>query len=250
MQEIEEKPPLIPLTEDWQRGLAIVAHPDDLEFGPSAAIARWTGQGKEINYCLLTRGEASIEGMPPEQAGPVREQEERAAATIVGVKTVDFLGFPDGELEFGLPMRRAMVRALRRYRPEIVITINFRETWDGGTILNQNDHIATGRGVIDAVFDARQRWVFRDLYEKEGLDSWRGVRQIWAAGSPDARHGVDITDTFERGIASLKAHQSYLQGLPETPVEPEDFLEGICLEVGTRLDCEYGDTFEAFPVEI
>jgi LmbE family N-acetylglucosaminyl deacetylase len=164
------------------------------------------------------------------------------------VKQVEFLGFPDGMLEFGLPLRREMTAAIRRHRPEIVITINFRDTWDGATILNQNDHIATGRAVIDAVYDARNPWVFREQLT-EGREPWRGVKQIWVAASPQARHGVDVSDTFERGIASLRAHDTYLRGLPPGPVEPEDFLEGICLEVGTRLGCEYGYTFEAFPVD-
>ena len=84
--------PLEPLCEGWQRGLAIVAHPDDLEFGAAAAIARWTGQGKQIVYCLVTSGEAGIDTMAPAQARQVREAEQRAAAAVVGVAVVEFLG--------------------------------------------------------------------------------------------------------------------------------------------------------------
>ena len=99
--------PLEPLCEGWQRGLAIVAHPDDLEFGAAAAIARWTGQGKQIVYCLVTSGEAGIDAMAPEQARRVREAEQRAAAAVVGVAVVEFLGQPDGVVEYGVPLRRA-----------------------------------------------------------------------------------------------------------------------------------------------
>src|ERR671923_1582954 len=121
--------PLEPLYEGWQRGLAIVAHPDDLEFGAAAAIARWTGQGKQIVYCLVTSGEAGIDAMAPEQARRVREVEQRAAAAVVGVAVVEFLGQPDGIVEYGMPLRRALARVIRRHQPEIVITTNFRDTW-------------------------------------------------------------------------------------------------------------------------
>src|SRR4029453_4838770 len=97
--------PLQPVDEDWQRGLAIVAHPDDLEFGAAAAVARWTGQGKEVVYVLLTSGEAGMDGMAPGQAGPLREEEQRQSAAIVGVSQVEFLGLPDGVLEYGVPLR-------------------------------------------------------------------------------------------------------------------------------------------------
>lgn len=175
--------PLEPVTEDWQRALAVVAHPDDLEFGAAAAIARWTGQGKRIAYCLVTSGEAGIDGIPPERARQIREQEQRDSAALVGVDTVEFLGLPDGVLEYGVPLRRAIAEVVRRHRPEIVITTNFRETWDGAYALNQADHIATGRAVLDAVRDAGNRWVFPEQLT-DGIERWAGVRQVWAAASP------------------------------------------------------------------
>jgi LmbE family N-acetylglucosaminyl deacetylase len=239
--------PLTPLPENWQRALAIVAHPDDLEYGAGAAIARWTGQGKEIAYCLVTRGEAGIDAMPPEQAGPLREQEQRASAAVVGVSTVEFIGMPDGVLEYGLPLRRELARAVRRHRPEIVVTGNFRDTWDGEAMLNQADHIATGRAVLDAVRDAGNRWVFTDLLA-DGLEPWGGVKQIWAASSPRSRHGVDVTDTFQLGVASLEAHEAYLRGLGEATVDPEEFLAAFARPIGTRLGCRYGVAFEVFPL--
>jgi LmbE family N-acetylglucosaminyl deacetylase len=239
--------PLEPLSEDWQRGLAIVAHPDDLEFGSAAAIARWTSQGKEIAYCMVTSGEAGIDAMPPEQTRPLREQEQRASAEIVGVAAVEFLGQPDGVLEYGVPLRRELARVIRRHRPEIVITGNFRDTWDGAVILNQADHIATGRAVLDAVRDAGNRWVFTDLLG-EGLEPWGGVKEIWAASSPEAQHGVDVTETFDRGVASLQAHEAYLRGLGSDTFDPEEFLAGFSREIGTRLGCRYGVAFEVFPL--
>lgn len=236
---------LSPLSEDWHKALAIVAHPDDLEFGAAAAIARWTQQGKDIVYCLVTSGEAGIDGMVPDEAKPLREAEQRASAALVGVDAVEFLGFPDGILEYGLPLRRALARAVRTHKPEIVITNNFRDTWDGAIALNQADHIATGRAVLDAVRDAGNRWVFTDLLD-EGLDPWHGVTQVWAAGSPNSGHGVDTTATFERGVASLEAHDVYIRGLGSTTFDAEEFLAGIGRATGTRLGTRYGAPFEVF----
>jgi len=155
-----DKPePLQPVDETWERALCIVAHPDDIEYGCAAAVARWTGQGKWVGYTMVTSGEAGIDGMDPETCRTVREQEEITSARIVGVDSVDFLGQPDGILEYGVPMRRLLAAEVRRHRPDIVITGNHRDTW-GGQNLNQADHIAVGKAVLDAVRDAGNRWVF------------------------------------------------------------------------------------------
>ena len=177
-----EPEPFKALPEDWERALAIVAHPDDMEFGAAAAVARWTGQGKSIAYCMVTSGEAGIDGMPPDECRAVREAEQIASANVVGVYQVDFLGFQDGVIEYGVPLRRAIAQVVRGYRPDIVITGNFRDTW-GGTNLNQADHIAVGRGVVDAVRDAGNRWIFNDQLTGD-LQPWGGVKAVWAFGSP------------------------------------------------------------------
>jgi LmbE family N-acetylglucosaminyl deacetylase len=239
--------PLEPLDENWQRGLAIVAHPDDLEFGAAAAIARWTAQGKEIVYCLLTSGEAGIDGIDPAEAGPLREEEQRESARIVGVSQVDFLGLPDGVLEYGVPLRREITRVIRKYKPEIVITGSFRDSWDpDGENLNMSDHIVTGRAVLDAARDAGNRWVFREQIEQEGLERWGGVAQVWASGSWKAKHGVDTTDTFALGVQSLEAHAAYLRGLGSGDFDAEEFLEGFSRQSGARMGTKYAAIFEVF----
>jgi len=137
--------------------------------------------------------------------------------------------------------------AVRRHRPEIVLTNNFRGSWDpDGLYLNQADHMATGRAVLDAVRDAGNRWVFHDDLLDQDLEPWGGVREVWAAGSPRGRHGVDVTDTFHRGLASLRAHEAYLRGLgPDSP-DPAEFLEGMARAAGTRLGSRFATTFEVF----
>ena len=242
----ERPPPLTPLDEDWERALCVVAHPDDLEFGAAAAVARWTGQGKSITYCMVTSGEAGIDGMTPDECRPVREEEQRQSAAIVGVDTVEFLGQPDGILEYGVALRKVIAASVRKHRPEIVITGNFRDTW-GGVNLNQADHIATGRAVVDAVRDAGNRWIFPDQLG-EGLDTWGEVRAVWAFGSPQSAHGVDTTDTFDVGVASLEAHRAYIDGLGWEDFDAREFLEGNARAAGQRLGVAFAAPFEVFPM--
>ena len=113
--------------------------------------------------------------MHPDETRGVREAEQRESAAIVGVEQVEFLGLADGVLEYGVALRRVIAREVRRHRPDVVLTNNFRPTWDGATILNQADHMVTGQATLDAVRDAANRWVFTDLAD-EGLEPWSGVR--------------------------------------------------------------------------
>ena len=234
------------LDESWSSALAIVAHPDDLEYGSASAIARWTGQGKRVAYCLATSGEAGIDAMSPEEVGPLRQQEQRDSAAIVGVDTVEFLDYADGVIEYGLPLRRDVARAVRRHRPDVVITGNYRDSWGPGT-LNQADHIAVGRAVLDGVRDAANRWVFRELLD-EGLEPWYSST-ILVAGSPEATHAVDVTATFEKGVESLRAHAAYLAGLGDHAMaDPSEFLESFARQTGARLGVPMAVSFEVLNV--
>lgn len=222
--------------EDWQTALCVAAHPDDLEYGIAAAVARWTGQGKTVTYLLATRGEAGIDGMHPDEAGPVREQEERDGAAEVGVDVVEFLGLTDGVLEFGLDLRRAVAAEIRRRRPDVVLVGTFRETFAGGG-LNQADHRAVSLATLDACADAGNRWIFTDLLD-EGLQPWPGVRWLAFAGSAEAGHSVDVSETFDAAVSSLEAHRQYLQALgPQYPTPRE--LLGMIL--GSKDDPELGE---------
>jgi LmbE family N-acetylglucosaminyl deacetylase len=235
-------PPLEPVDEGWSSALAIVAHPDDLEYGAAAAIAKWTDQGKHVGYLLATRGEAGIDGLDPAEAGPLREQEERDSAAVVGVESVEFLDYPDGVLEYGLPLRRDIARAVRQHRPDVVITGNYDERWASG-MLNQADHIALGRAVVDGVRDAANRWVFRELLD-EGLEPWH-TKQVLVSTSMHALHAVDVTEHFAKGLASLKAHAAYLRGLGDSAMaDPAEFLEAFARQVGARLRVKFAVAFE------
>jgi LmbE family N-acetylglucosaminyl deacetylase len=226
---------------DWNRALAIAAHPDDLEYGAAAAVAAWTDAGKDVRYLLVTRGEAGIDSLDPAECGPLREAEQRAGAAEVGVSVVEFLDHPDGVIEYGIPLRRDLTAAIRRHQPELVILGNFADTWPGGG-WNTPDHRNTGRAVMDAVGDAGNRWIFPDLGEK-----WGGVKYIAVGGSPNATHAVDITSTLDRGIASLLAHKAYLAGLGGHPMaDARGFLEWIADMNASRFGDRRASAFELF----
>jgi LmbE family N-acetylglucosaminyl deacetylase len=230
------------LREDWQRALCVAAHPDDLEYGVASAVARWTAQGKEVTYLLVTRGEAGIDGLDPAEAAPLREQEERDGALAVGVDTVEFLDHRDGVVEYGQPLRRDIARAIRRHRPEIVVGGAFTVRMVGG-ITNQADHRVVGLATLDAARDAGNRWIFPEL-AAEGLQPWAGVRYVCLAGAPEPTHGVDVTGFLEQGIASLQAHRVYMEGLGAAAFEPGPFLTWIAAASGARLDVDAAVLFE------
>lgn len=234
---------LEPMPTDWQRALAIVAHPDDLEYGCASAIAGWAAQGREIAYVLATRGEAGIDGLEPSKSGPLREREQRASAAVVGVYTVEFLDHPDGVIEYGTALRRDLASAIRRHRPELVITLNHRDTW-GGTAWNTPDHKAVGRATIDAASDAGNRWIFPDTDE----EPWDGVRWVAVANSPEPTHAVDVSATLEQGLRSLLEHRTYIEAL--TDEDPEtycrSFLESVAARSAERFGGKPSVPFELF----
>ena len=210
-----------PMPSDWSRALVVAAHPDDIEYGLAAAVAAWTASGKEVHYLLATRGEAGIAGMPPEEAGPLREEEERRSAAVVGVSEVEFLDFRDGVLVAGPELRRAIAGAIRRHRPELVVTGYFGATWSppgvSPSYVNSADHRALGQCVLDAVADSGNEWIFRDLDEPP----WRGVQYIAVQEMLDPAHEVEVGEHVEAAVASLSEHRRYLEVLSDTPVEEQ-----------------------------
>lgn len=236
---------LQPLPGDWERALAVVAHPDDLEYGAASAIARWTSEGKSVFYVLVTSGEAGIDSIAPEEAGPLRAEEERVSAGVVGVEEVEFLGHRDGMIEYGLGLRRDIATAIRRHRPEVVVTINHHPTW-GGSSSNMADHRVVGLAVIDAARDAGNRWVFRELLD-QGLEPWDGVRMVCVNASPYPTHAVDVTGFLDRGVDSLLAHRAYLDNLGEG-FDARAFLESGASHVGRQAGVEHAVAFEVIDV--
>ncbi len=232
-----------PFPDDaFRRVLCVVAHPDDVEYGTSSAVAAWTAAGIEVAYLLLTRGEAGMDASPPERTAALRTEEQIASSQVVGVTEVDFLGYPDGVLEYSLDMRRDIARVIRRRRPDAVVVTTWEVEFAAG--LNQADHRVAGLASLDAVRDAGNRWVFPELLD-EGLTP-HAVRWLLIAGDPRPTHGVDVTgEPLERGIAALEAHAQYLAGLPgHPPVRP--MISGITAYLGRSMGVPHGVLFRAW----
>ena len=231
-----------PMPEDWDSAVAVVAHPDDLEYGVAAAVARWTGQGKKVTYLLATRGEAGIAGMPPDQTGPLRVEEELRSARVVGVSTVQFLDHPDGLVEYGIPLRRDLATAFRRLQPDVVFTTSFDLTWGEEGPVNHADHRAVGLAVLDACRDAANEWVFPDAGPPTA-----SIRDAYVAGTGSPTHFADVTATIDAGIASLREHRAYLEGLGGE-FDPDEFLRNMAGFIGLGAGCEYAVAFRRYPM--
>jgi LmbE family N-acetylglucosaminyl deacetylase len=223
--------------EDWTNALAVVAHPDDMEYGAASAVAKWTSQGKRVAYLLATRGEAGISTMPPDEVIALREVEQRNSCAAVGVDTLEYLDHTDGLLVEGIELRRDLAGAIRRHRPEVVISINHHDSW-GGPSWNHADHRALGRSLLDATRDAGNRWLFTELG-----DPWAGVRFVAFNASPFNTHAVDVGAHIDDGIASLRCHELYLAALDDHE-DPDPFLREPARRLGEQFGCEYATAFE------
>jgi LmbE family N-acetylglucosaminyl deacetylase len=231
-----------PMPEDWERAVAVVAHPDDLEYGAASAVARWTGQGKEVSYVLATRGEAGIAGMAPARAGPLRVDEELRSAAVVGVSDVQFLDHVDGLVEYGIALRRDLAASFRRLRPEVVITMSFDLTWGEEGPVNHCDHRAVGLAVLDACRDAANEWVF-----PEAGPACDTIRDAYVSATGTPTHFVDITDSIDAGVASLREHRAYIEGLGGD-FDPDDFLRKMAGYVGLGAGVEYAVGLRRYPM--
>jgi LmbE family N-acetylglucosaminyl deacetylase len=213
---------------DIARVLSITAHPDDVDFGAAGTIARWTDAGIEVTYCLVTDGDAGglDEDFPRAEMPALRRSEQIAAAKCVGVHDVRFLGYPDGRVEATLDLRRDLARVIRQVRPDRVVCPSPERNYVRPG-LSHPDHRAVGSAALDAVYpDARNPFAFPELREREGLAAWK-VREVWIAGSPSPSHFVDVTATFGRKIAALRAHESQIGQLDDLEERIRDRLANV-----------------------
>ena len=183
-----------------------------------------------------------MDALRPEETARLRTAEQLAAGEAVGVSEVRFLDHPDGVLEYGLPLRRDIARVIREYRPDALLVGSWEVEFVAG--LNQADHRVAGLAAVDALRDAGNRWVFRELLD-EGLEPWT-VRWLLVGGDPRPTHGVDVTgEPLQRGIASLEAHGQYLAGIPGHP-PPRAMITGITALQGRAMGVPHAVLFRAF----
>ena len=192
-----------------ERVLVITAHPDDVDFGVAGSVATWTDTGIQVTYCLATSGEAggSDRSISRAEMAELRQAEQTAAAKVVGVEDLVFLGHPDGRLQPTLELRRDVSRVIRQVRPQRVITQSPDRNYER-IYASHPDHLAAGEAALCAVYpDARNPFAHPELLEDEGLEPW-SVAETWlmAAGTPN--RFVDVTDTFDRKMDALRSHAS------------------------------------------
>ncbi|MCJ7825313.1 MAG: PIG-L family deacetylase [Anaerolineales bacterium] len=197
------------------RVLVVLAHPDDPEFFCGGTIARWTASGREITYCLLTRGDkgADDERLSTQELAEIRETEQRAAAKILGVHEVMFLNELDGYVLPTLELRSDIVRVIRQVKPQIVITCDPTNFFSGNSYINHADHRAAGQATLDAVYPAaRSALYFPKLSQEEGLQPHK-VREVYISGAQHPNITVDITDFFNQKVSALSEHRSQIKDI-------------------------------------
>jgi LmbE family N-acetylglucosaminyl deacetylase len=223
----------------------ITAHPDDVDFGAAGTVALWTDAGFDVRYCVVTDGAAggSDPSVSRADMAALRRTEQTAAAKQVGVHDLQFLGYPDGRLEATLELRKDLTRVIRQVRPDRLVCPSPERNY-ARIGAGHPDHRAAGSAALDAVYpDARNPFAFPELLADEGLEAWI-VREVWVSASMAANHYVDITETFPRKVAALRAHVSqtgHMDGL-------EDFLRGWLSRTAALAGLPDGRLAEAFQV--
>lgn len=226
------------------RALVVTAHPDDVDFGAAGTIATWVEAGIAVTYCLVTDGDAGGFDDTPRAAMPaLRRAEQIAAAAVLGVTDVRFLGYPDGRVYATHELRRAISRVIRQVRPQRVLTQSPERVW-ARLGASHPDHRATGEATINAVYpDARNPFAHPELLADEGLEPWT-VRELWLMASPTPDHYVDVTDTFDHKLAALREHVSQTTHMDDLEGLLRDWLGRGAHEAGLA----EGRLAEAFQV--
>ena len=203
------------MTQDgkFTRGMVVVAHADDAEFGCSGTVAKLCGEGWELVYVMCTDG--SKGSSDRELTGPelvkMRRQEQIDAGKVLGLKDVVFLDHEDSMLQPTLDLRRDIAREIRRYKPDVVICTYPMRTLDGGWGVGHPDHLAAGEAALSAVFPAaRDHLTFPELLEA-GLEPHK-VAEVWMMGHPEPDLWVDVTDFMDTSVKALMQHASQMDG--------------------------------------
>jgi LmbE family N-acetylglucosaminyl deacetylase len=223
-----------------ESAMAIVAHPDDIEFSCAGCLARWAKSGARISYVLCTSGDVGIDtpGMTRARAATIREAETQEAAKLVGACEVIFLREPDGLLQATLELRKRLVREIRRFRPEVVITGDPTIVWAGADYINHPDHRAAATAALDATFPAAgQPNLFEELAQ-EGFTAHKPRKVYVTTWSENADIYVNIEETIDIKIAALRAHKSQMKDW-----DPEPSVREWASERGKGKEMAYAEGF-------
>jgi len=230
---------------DIERILVITAHPDDVDFGAAGTVAAWTDKGIAVSYCIVTDGDAGgfDPTVPRSEIPRIRREEQTAAASVVGVDDLHWLGYPDGRLEVTIDLRRDLSRVIRQVRPQRVVCQSPQRNWDR-IYASHPDHMAAGEAALCAVYpDARNDFTFTELALDEGLAGWI-VPEVWVMSATDPNHWVDTTDVLSRKVKALLCHVSQLPN----PDGLEDRMRTWGESIAAAGGLPTGRTAEAFRV--
>jgi LmbE family N-acetylglucosaminyl deacetylase len=222
-----------------ESAIVIVAHPDDPEFSCGGTMARWAKGGTRICYVLCTSGDVGIAepGMTREKATQIREREQRQAAKITGVQETVFFREPDGMLQPTLELRKKIVREIRRFRPEVVVTGDPTRVWSGNSYINHPDHRAAGIAALDATFPAAgQPNLFEEIVD-EGFQAHK-PRKVFVTSWEHADHYVNIEETIDIKVAALRAHKSQMKDW-----DPEPRIKEWAAARGEGKEMAYAESF-------
>jgi LmbE family N-acetylglucosaminyl deacetylase len=198
--------------EDWntpRKILVILAHPDDPEFFCGGTLARWIDAGHEVSYLLLTKGDKGSDDplISPEDLMSIRMLEQKAAGSILGVKEINFLDYPDGFVVPDLEMRKQIVRHIRMYKPDIIVTSDPNNLYIRGMYINHPDHRAAGLVTIDAVFPAAGNLFYFPELLKEGLQP-HSPAEVWVSLTQEPTVTIDVTSFWSMKVNALLQHKS------------------------------------------
>ncbi len=228
--------------------LVVSAHPDDPDFGAGGAIAKLAKSGARVTYVIVTDG--SQGGEDPKQKDSelvaIREKEQKAAARVLGVKKVEFLGYKDGHLSPDLKLRHDIVRMIRKHKPELVITHVPGRVLDGPMGGSHPDHLAVGEATMAAVYpDSRNPRAFRSLL-KEGFEPHE-VKEVWIPFWTSGDYLVDISSTLDQKFAALRKHKSQV-AKPGREWDFEKFMRKRHREIGKPAGYKYAESFKRITV--
>ena len=234
-----------PAERHFERVMVVAAHPDDPEFGFGATVAKLAGEGAAVTYVVCTDGSQGGEdpSVPDEELTATRYAEQRAAAAVLGVKEVVFLGFRDGHLEPNVDLRRAISREIRRYRPELVLTHAPLRAIDIPIGASHPDHLAVGEATLAAVYpDARNPRAYPELLQ-EGLEAHK-VKEVWLPGFESSNHFVDATDVIDKKIEAILCHRSQFDKPGVEPDMASKWIRERMKQAGERAGYEYAEAFK------
>ncbi len=223
-----------------ERVLVVAAHPDDIEFGAAGTVARWTGEGTSVHYLLFTRGDKGSRdpGADPHAVAATREAEQRAAAAEIGVASVAFLDERDGEVEVSLRLRELVTRAIRRLRPDVVMTHDPTVLFVNNEWVNHPDHRAVGEITVDAVFPSARDPLNFPAHAAEGLEPWK-VAELYLWATNEANRFVDIDATVDAKLGALARHTSQFDDW----LEIERWMRARAQDLGERAGYAAAEAF-------